>query len=736
MQESKYVSVADERYVYQCQLHEVPPMNPSLKILLCPMLVLIVLVLPATGFAVDGSSNLHQVGVMPANTFSNFIRDDTLYNAEGNTIRCYNIAPGVNLPALTYRDYSGEILFQEKVQSLYASGGKLYATTSNTFTIAGLEDKLHPRVLGTVSDSAYNFEDVVVAGNYAYLSGSKLVVFDISDPAHPKHITSYGNRVGNLATDGKYLYGVHGGENAPKLTIYDISRPATPVYVANLTFPDISNPTYGFSYIAYKNNTVYLPQFNAKNLFTVDVTDRANPVVTDTKKFTVGQGPVGVDVSGNYLFVSIRYNGIRIYDISGRIPRLVGSNKVSTGYSEEISSNGNVAVMARNSAGTAVYTTTDKTNPVFSTNLNVPSSAYVLAPTTIGSIDVLGHAGRNLGSWYWNITVPEETALSRPLAEWSVNNPRMFDMPWVGNYSYTSLGSNGGGAWIVNLTGLGKPAFSPQSRMYAKALNALTSYATDARIYMTTSSGFRIYDNTMKDTREPKLISSTPDVISQYSQLIPYHDHYLLAASTKSLKVVNVASDIPVIENTFSFGNDTLLKKSMSYDAETEKIYTLVESGSKYYVKVLDVADRNAIHWDAGSIRVGLQGRAITSNGTDVFVVGRNIGNGNMIMVSFANPEKPVIVDHAVSIDGDCDNTAFYKGYVYCGGFGAITIYKVTPSSAGSTKIPTGTSGSKDQIKEQQSGSSGAGNQTIVDQIADVLNRAVNYLYRHFPVHL
>jgi hypothetical protein len=270
--------------------------------------------------------------------------------------------------------------------------------------------------------------------------------------------------------------------------------------------------------------------------------------------------------------------------------------------------------------------------------------------------------------------------------------------------------------------------------MYAKELNTLTSYATDARIYMTTPSGFRIYDNTMKDTREPKLISSTTDLISQYSQLIPYHTHYLLAASTKSLKVVNIASDIPVIENTFPFGNDTLLKKSMSYDAETEKIYTLVESGSKYYVKVLDVADSNAIHWDAGNIRVGLQGRAITSNGTDVFVVGRNIGNGNMIMVSFANPEKPVIVDHAVSIDGDCDNTAFYKGYVYCGGFGAITIYKVTPSSAGSTK--TGTTGLQNQQREQQSGSSGTGDQTLVDQVADILNRALKYLYRHLPVQL
>ncbi len=201
--------------------------------------------------------------------------------------------------------------------------------------------------------------------------------------------------------------------------------------------------------------------------------------------------------------------------------------------------------------------------------------------------------------------------------------------------------------------------------------------------------------------------------------------------------MVNIATDKPVIENTFSFGNDTLLKKSLSYDPETEKIYTLLVSGSKYYVKVLNVADKNNIHWDTGSIKLGLQGRAITSNGTDVFVVGRNIGSGNMVMVSFANPASPVVVDHAVSIDGDCDNTAFYKGYVYCGGFGAITIYKVTPGIVkGAATISQETAGSQNQQPAPRSVSSGATDQTLFTQIAGLWDKGLNFLYRHFPIHL
>ena len=115
--------------------------------------------------------------------------------------------------------------------------GSLYATTSNTFTIASLDDKLHPVVLGNVSDSSYSFDDVVIVGNYAYISGSHLWVFDISDPAHPTSLTSFGNQIGNLATDGNYLYGVHGASNAPKLTLYDIAHPASPVYISNLIVP-------------------------------------------------------------------------------------------------------------------------------------------------------------------------------------------------------------------------------------------------------------------------------------------------------------------------------------------------------------------------------------------------------------------------------------------------------------------------------------------------------------------
>jgi hypothetical protein len=152
------------------------------------ILLLVLLVLPVVGFATDGKYNLHQVGIMPTNTFNNFIWNDILYNQEGYTVRCYDISPGVNLAGMTYKDYEGEILYQEKVQSLYVSGGRLYVTTGHTFSIASLADKLHPAPLGTLTSTG-SFNDVVVVGNVAYVSGSHLWAIDVSDPTKPRIIT-------------------------------------------------------------------------------------------------------------------------------------------------------------------------------------------------------------------------------------------------------------------------------------------------------------------------------------------------------------------------------------------------------------------------------------------------------------------------------------------------------------------------------------------------------------------
>ena len=79
-------------------------------------LLLLLIVIPATGKAIDGTSNLRQVGTIPLGSFFNIIWNNTLYTGEGNAVRCYNIGPGVNLSAISYKSFNGQIFYKEPVR--------------------------------------------------------------------------------------------------------------------------------------------------------------------------------------------------------------------------------------------------------------------------------------------------------------------------------------------------------------------------------------------------------------------------------------------------------------------------------------------------------------------------------------------------------------------------------------------------------------------------------------------
>ncbi len=188
------------------------------------------------GKAIDGKSNLHQVGTIPLGSYFNIIWNNTLYTGEGNAVRCYNIGPGVNLSAISYKSFDGQIFYQEPVTGMNISGGKLYVTTDSTVNVAGLDDALHPANLGSITKDASRagFRDVRVVGKYAYVGGTpKLSVFDISDPANPKFSKdlsepgSHGLGIWRLEQEGNYLYGGYGNENL--FSIWDISSAGNPV---------------------------------------------------------------------------------------------------------------------------------------------------------------------------------------------------------------------------------------------------------------------------------------------------------------------------------------------------------------------------------------------------------------------------------------------------------------------------------------------------------------------------
>jgi hypothetical protein len=118
----------------------------------------------------------------------------------------------------------------------------------------------------------------------------------------------------------------------------------------------------------------------------------------------------------------------------------------------------------------------------------------------------------------------------------------------------------------------------------------------------------------------------------------------------------------------------------------------------------------------------------VTSNGTDVFVVGEDAGfGGTVAMVSFANPIAPKLMDKAEGKGSISEAVAYYKGYLYTGT--DLTAWRVIPSSS----IPP--ISSIDFVNEEQQLNSSVVDQ-IIDQITTLWKKVFNYFIRHFPIQV
>jgi hypothetical protein len=391
-----------------------------------------------------------------------------------------------------------------------------------------------------------------------------------------------------------------------------------------------------------------------------------------------------------------------------------------------------------------LYNTTTKTAPKQIKNINIPGEIFVLSATTIGDMDVLASGGRNIGNWYWDITDPNEVndVGYSYAGAFSPGNPRTYNIPWVGNYSYSVGGGNMGypGAWIINMTTIADPAFknkNPPNRGFG---TQYVSINADDKWIFTGSTGnyFEVWDNSKKETAPPKLMYAKQYFLDggDGNQIIPYSD------GSDNLYVSKHGTNITIINMTNASAPTkkqsppVWFNNKIAYDPVRKIVYGWVYNPgtNQNTLKQLDVSDPNNMHLNAGSIQItDMQPRNIARNGTDVFVVGR-VG-ANVRMYSFDNPSAPRLVDSAYTMEGDAEAVEFYKGYLYTAYSNVLTVYKVIPSSSIPPNIPQQTMGSQDQKTKQQSTSSGGGDQNIITQVAGLWNRVVNFVIRHFPFH-
>ncbi|MFC1612654.1 LVIVD repeat-containing protein, partial [Patescibacteria group bacterium] len=235
--------------------------------------------------------------------------------------------------------------------SIEVVGNYAYVTfyDGNAFMVMDISDPANPKEVGRLTDSTetrliYAW-DVAIRGSYAYVismegaPNDSFEIIDISDPTNPTHVTSVlddsttgMNDVLDIFIQGNYAYIISDVEDGiGSLDIFDISDPANPRHMSSTTESgamEMDAPQQ----IYVSGKYAYITAANSNSLEILDVSDPANPAhsgaVTDNATNNL-MSPYGIYVSGDYAYIGITSagdEGVSIIDISSSTaPYQIGS---------------------------------------------------------------------------------------------------------------------------------------------------------------------------------------------------------------------------------------------------------------------------------------------------------------------------------------------------------------------------------------------------------------------------
>jgi len=193
--------------------------------------------------------------------------------------------------------------------------------------------------------------DVHVSGIYAYVTnGCDLLILDISDPTNPKQVGYYHTTLydfEDLFVTSNYAYLVNSDDNRKSDLSIDFGK-------SGLTIIDISDPTnpteVGFCYIGFgesifvSSNYAYFAD-SWEGLRIIDISNPTNP--TKVGLYDTPSYACGVYLLGSYAYVADGNDGLRIIDISS-LPNPKEVGFCYTGIAENIFVSGNYAYVSDN----------------------------------------------------------------------------------------------------------------------------------------------------------------------------------------------------------------------------------------------------------------------------------------------------------------------------------------------------------------------------------------------------
>jgi hypothetical protein len=189
---------------------------------------------------------------------------------------------------------------------------------------------------GTGGASILRAQNIVVQGNYAYITSygaNALEIVDVSDPSNPVHkgviydgkgSAPYLAGAWGLVVAGDYAYVT--SANSQALEIIDISNPSDPRHKGSLLDGGGSSPYLNFPVSIFKSgNLAYIGNFGDSNTGQLEIVDVSNPALPVHKgssplgnnQFSSACAPYGIAVSGSHAYVTDFNNAaLEVIDVS------------------------------------------------------------------------------------------------------------------------------------------------------------------------------------------------------------------------------------------------------------------------------------------------------------------------------------------------------------------------------------------------------------------------------------
>ncbi len=187
--------------------------------------------------------------------------------------------------------------------------------------------------------------DFAISGNYLYTDYdlSELLIIDISNLIKPNILSSmdkFDRAILSFFVSHNYIYILNGKPGKSGFQIIDASNPAKPYIVSDLNLSDQSNDIYisdKYAYIAKHGGLKIIDISNPNSPYIID-----NNININTSIW----GGESIYVSGNYAYITDRWNGLSIIDISNPLNSKLISITKTLSIANNVSISGNYAYVA------------------------------------------------------------------------------------------------------------------------------------------------------------------------------------------------------------------------------------------------------------------------------------------------------------------------------------------------------------------------------------------------------